>query len=217
MAQARRSIAPLTGAVFAVLYVGSFMIGGDVPDIEESSQEIVSFYDDNEGQQLIGTILLSLSAVFLLFFTSSLRSVLRSAEEDSGVLSTAAFGGGVVAATGLLISAGLTFAVVEAAKEVDQPTAAQTLHALSLNLFFPLAGGIVTLLVATGLASISTKAVPLWLGLAGLVIAVAVFTPLGFFGFLASIAWVLVTSIVLWVGTAVAPAPGAGPEQPIPR
>jgi hypothetical protein len=38
------------------------------------------------------------------------------------------------------------------------------------------------------------------LGWAALVIAVAAFTPAGFFAFLASIAWVLIVSIVLMRG-----------------
>ncbi len=204
MAQRWERWASLTGAVFAILLVVSFVVSGETPGVDDSAQEVVSFYSDNEAQVLIAAILSGLSAVFFLFFVGSLGSVLRSAEGATAGLSAVALAGGVVAAVGVLIFAGLMFTLGDAADTLE-PAAIQTLNALNADFFFPLAGGLATLLFATGLVAVRRRALPGWLGWAALVIAVATFTPLGFFAFLASIAWVLVASLVLAFGRGVAP------------
>lgn len=206
MSQAGGSRAALTGVASILLVVASFFIGGESPDTEASSQEIVSYFSD-EGKLTVATILLGLGAVLFLFFAGFLRSVLRSAEAPDGWLSAVAFGGGVAVSIGMLIFAGLSFTLIDAVDTLD-PAAVQAINALSFDLFFPLAGGIVTLLVAASLSSLQTKALPAWLAWAGLVIGVATFTPLGFFAFLASLAWVLVTSVVLLMRRAGARPPG---------
>jgi hypothetical protein len=206
MAQRQRSLAPLTGVVFVVLLVAAFITGGETPAVDDSAEEVVSFYQDNEAKVVIGSLLFGLGAVLFLFFTGVLRRVLRSAEGPTDWLSAVAFGGGVVAAVGMLIFAGLGFTLSDAADDLP-PAAMQTLNALSFDLFLPLAGGMVTLLVATGLSALKTKVLPQWLAWAALVLAVAGFTPVGFFAFLATILWVLVVSILLWrAGATPAPA-----------
>lgn len=211
MSQTRGSLAPLTGVVFVLLFVASFIVVGDAPDANDPVQEVVSFYTENDAETTIGALLFGVGAVFFLFFVGSLRSVLRTAEGGTGWLSNVAFAGGIVAAAGMLIFAGLGFTLGDVAEDLD-PGAVQAINALSFDLFFPLAGGIVVLLFASGLVSVRTEVLPRWLGWAGLVIAVASFTPAGFFAFLASIAWVLVVSILLWRGGTIparsAPATG---------
>lgn len=208
MAQRSERRALLTGAVFAVLLVASFVVSGETPGADDSVEEVVSFYSDNESEVVISAIVSGLSAVFLLFFVGSLGSLLRSAEGPTDALSAVARAGGVVAAVGVLIFAGLLFTLGDAADTLA-PEATQTLNALNADFFFPLAGGLATLLFATGLVAVRTRALPVWLGWSALVIAVAIFTPLGFFGFLASIAWILVTSVVLSLGRERAPTVSA--------
>lgn len=204
MAQRWERWVSLTGAVFAILLVVSFVVSGETPGADDSVQEVVSFYSDNESQVMISAILSALSAVFFLFFIGSLGSVLRSAEGATGGLSAVARAGGTVAAVGILIFAGLMFTLGDAADTLE-PEATQTLNALNADFFFPLAGGLATLLLATGLGAVRTRALPGWLGWAALVIGVATFTPLGFFAFLASILWVLVASLFLAFGRAGRP------------
>lgn len=194
----------MTGAVFAVLLVASFVVAGETPGADDSVEEVVSFYSDNESEVVISAILSGLSAVFLLFFVGSLGSVLRSAEGPTEGLSAVARAGGVVAAVGVLIFAGLLFTLGDAADTLE-PEATQALNALNADFFFPLAGGLATLLFATGLVAVQSRVLPGWLGWSALVIAVVTFSPLGFVAFLASIAWVLVTSVLLSFGRGRAP------------
>jgi len=188
--------ASLTGVVFTLLLVVSFVVAGETPGADDSIQEVVSFYSDNESQVVISAVLSGLSAVFFLFFVGSLGAVLRAAEGATPGLSVVARAGGVVAAVGILIFAGLLFTLGDAADTLE-PEATQTLNALNADFFFPLGGGIATFLFATGLVVVRRGGLPVWLGWAALVVAVAIFTPLGFFAFLAFIAWVLVASVVL--------------------
>jgi hypothetical protein len=189
----------LTGVVFVIFLVGSFVVSGETPGADDSTQEVVSFYSENDAEVMISAILSALSAVFFLFFVGGLASVLQFAEGPAAALSAVARAGGVVAAVGMLIFAGLMFTLGDAADSLE-PAATQTLNALNADFFFPLAAGMATFLLATGIVAVRTGALPPWLGWAALIIAVASFTPVGFFAFLASIAWVLVASILLGLG-----------------
>ena len=176
--------------------MASFVVGGETPGADESAAEAVEFYTDNDDKMMFSAILGGLSSVFLLFFVGTLRSVTRAGEGATAGLSSVVLAGGAVAAVGNLIFSGLSFTLGDAAADLE-PAAVQALSALNSDFFFPLAGGIATLLFACGLASVRGAALPAWLGWSAMVIAVAVFTPLGFFAFLASILWIVVTGIVL--------------------
>ena len=77
------------------------------------------------------------------------------------------------------------------------PEATQALNALDNNDWIPVAGGMGVFVLASGLAAVRYRALPRWLAWAGFVIGILVFTPAGFFAFLAAGIWTLVTSIVL--------------------
>ena len=70
--------APLTGVVAVVLLIASFAIGSDTPDFDDSGQEVIDFYVDNEGAQFAASLLEALGALFLLFFAGTLRSAARA-------------------------------------------------------------------------------------------------------------------------------------------
>lgn len=197
MAQAGRSFLPLTGALFAILFIAAFVVGGETPGADDPIEEVVAFYADNESSVFLNSVLGALGAVAFLFFVGHIRSVLRAAEGGPGTLSSVAAGGGIVAATGMLIFAGLGVSLTESTDNLE-PAVIQALNVLNQNFFFPLAGGIVTFLLASGIVGIRRGGLPSWLAWSAIIIAIAGFTPLGFFAFLASILWVLVASILLW-------------------
>ena len=96
----------------------------------------------------------------------------------------------------MLIFAGISFTLGDTVDTLD-PTGVHVLSVLNEDFFMPLAGGTCAMLFAAGLSVLRTGALPRWLGWAALVIAVASVTPAGFFAYLASLLWVLVTGIVL--------------------
>jgi hypothetical protein len=189
--------AALTGALFFVLVLLAFIIGGETPDIDDSPQKILTYFNDHDSKQMFASALLAWGTVALFFFLGVLRTTLHAAEEGLARLSAVAFGGGLVLGVGILCFAGFTFTLADAADHLT-PDAAQSLNALNDDFFFPLAAGLATLMIATGISSIRSRALPAWLAWIALVIGIVGVTPAGFFAFLAFGLWTLVTSILLW-------------------
>jgi hypothetical protein len=201
-------LAPLTGVLFVALAVIAFIVSGETPDADDSPQKILSFYIDNDTEQMFAAAFLAWATVAFLFFLGVLRSTLHAAEAGVARLSAVAFGGGLVLAVGMLSFAGFTFALADTADDGLTLQAAQALNALNTDFFFPVAAGLGTLMIATGLSSIRSRVLPPWLAWAALVIGVAAVTPIGFFAFLVFGLWTLVTSFLLWRAPATAaPAP----------
>jgi hypothetical protein len=205
---------PLTGVVFVVLVVISFAISGETPDFDDTGEEVISFYTDNEGSQFVSAILGAYAALFLVFFASILRGELRRREDGTGVLSTISFGGALLLAVGGLAFAGFTFTLADLADNDPDPGAMQALNALNGNFFFPVAVGTSAFLLGAGILMIRAGYLSTWIGWAAVVIGVLAVTPIGFFAFLAALAWVLVVSILLArepQARAAAPPPSPGP------
>ena len=205
----RSWLAPLTGVLFIVLVVIAFAIGGEPPSpSDESAQEIIDFYQDNEGEQIAAAALAAVGGTLFVFFGGYLRRVLRDAEGDRGILSAVAFAGIVIFALGIALDSTITFALADTADDID-PTAAQALSALWNNDFVPFAMGIQIFLFATGISVIRHGALPKWIGWIAILIAIVAVTPIGFAAFLGSGVLVLIMSVVLTMRARSAPATGA--------
>lgn len=189
-------IAPLTGVLAVALFVLAFIISGETPDTEDTAEEIVSFYVDDDSAQIAGSVLVAYGAVALLFFLGALRNRLRSEERAGSGLSAVAFGGGLLIAIGAALFAGINFTLADSADTID-PAAAQALNALNVDLFMPLAVGVVVFFLATGIAMVRGVGLPAWLGWVAIVIAIVGLTPVGFFAFLVGLAWIIVVSVLL--------------------
>ena len=62
-----------------------------------------------------------------------------------------------------------------------------------------------------GLVRKTTGGLPAWLGWFALVIGIVSITPLGFFGFLALLVWIVIASVVLFQQESPAPPAAAAP------
>jgi hypothetical protein len=227
MAERGRKFAPLSGVIAVLLFVIAAIVAGETPDFDEASEEVVSFYVEEESSQIVASILAAYGALFLIFFVGALRGALRRTEETSGGLSAVAFGGGLIAAVGVLIFAGISFTLADAADSLD-PAAAQALNALNGDFFIPLAVGMAALLIASGIGMVRGATLPSWLGWIAIVIGIAAITPAGFIAFLLGLVWIVVTGILLTLrpptgtsgpsarspGAAGSPAPSLGPPGP---
>jgi hypothetical protein len=215
--QQKRNFAPLTGALFVVLtLVAFFAIGGSTPEGDDSAQKVVSFYSDNESKEIIAAVALALAAVALIFFSATLRRCLEAASPDRGILPTAAFGAGIIAAGGFLTAATLHFALADYASDIDA-SAVQAINAIDADFFLPFVAGLATMILATSLWLVRNRSLlPTWLGWAGIIIFIVSFTPAGFIGFGLAGIWIIVVSVLLYlrdetttVGSPT-PAPTAG-------
>jgi len=212
--QRKRDLAPLTGALFVILtLIAFFAIGGNTPEGDDSAQKVVSFYSDHEAKEIVAAVVLALGAVALIFFAATLRQRLEAAGSDRGFLPMAAFGGGIVTAGGFLTAATVHFALADYAGDL-QPAAAQALNALDADFFLPFVAGLAALILATSLWLVTNRSLlPTWLGWFGIFIFIICFTPIGFIGFGLAGLWILIVSILLYLG---GPTAAAGPAAPTP-
>jgi hypothetical protein len=198
-------IGPLTGILFVVLAIVAFAVGGNTPDVNDSARDVVSFYVDNDSEQVIAAVLLALGCVALIFFLGSLRLVLRAAAGDQGGLSTVTLLGGLGIAVGVSIFAGIGFTLGDAADDLPA-SATLALNALNSDLFFPVAVGAATFNLGLGLAVLRHGGLPRLLGWLALVIGIAGLTPAGFFAFLAT------GIVIVWASVALT-MQAAAPES----
>lgn len=201
-------LAPITGAIFFVLLIVSFVISGEGPDAKDDPADIVDFYMDNEGTLLVGAFLAVAAATALVFFGAYIRKLIAEAAGRDEMLSSVAMVGFAIYATGIAIDATVVVALTSTAGDIE-PTSSQALSALYENDFVPFALGSLLLLLATGIAALKHGVLPRWLGWVAIVLAVLLVTPVGFIGFLGGGIWILVVSIVLTL-RAGETAPGAG-------
>ena len=204
-----KQIGPLTGILFVALVIVAFVVSGETPDVDDSAQTVVSFYVDNDSEQLIAAAVLALGCVALIFFLGSLRLVLRAAAGDQGGLSTVTLLGGLGIAVGSSIFAGIGFTLGDAADDLPA-SATLALNALNSDLFFPVAVGAATFNLGLGLAVLRHGGLPRLLGWLAIVVGIAGLTPAGFFAFLATGIVIVWASIAL---TMQAAAPESSPTS----
>ncbi len=192
MGRGKSWMVPLTGLAFFVLAIVGFMISGDTPDPGDPAQEIVDFYVDNEGSQVLGAILTALAGTLLVFFGAHLRAILREGEGKGDFLPTVLLAGAIIIAVGLAIDASIIFALTDTAEEID-PAAVQALSALYNNDFVPFAMGSQIFLLALGISVLSGGALPKWIGWIAIALAVIAVTPIGFVSF---IGWGILVAII---------------------
>jgi hypothetical protein len=195
-------LGPLTGLAFFVLVVVAFIgLWRNTPDIGDSTAKVVSFYKAHSDREQAGAFVLGIAGAFLVFFAAHLRSALRVAQPLSARLPNAAFGGGIVAATGFLAAAAVHLALAESAKKAHvSAQAVQALNVLDNDDFLLLAAGIAVMMLASGLALVRGAALlPRWLGWVAIVLGIVSFSPAGFFAFSLSGIWVATVSVLLFL------------------
>jgi hypothetical protein len=189
--------APLAGVVFVLCLAGA-IIGPSTPDINDSSAKIIAFYGKHRGELMVQAYFLGLGGLFLVAFFGSLTAHLRRMGADA--LARVALAGAVIMAVAMCL--GGTMNVLLTHKSVTMtPSTAQTLNLLNNDLpFVTLVVGLALATFATGIAVLSTKAMPAWQGWTALVIGLVAIAggPIGWFAIMASGLWVLALSITLY-------------------
>jgi hypothetical protein len=208
-------LAPLAGVLFFALALIGTVIIGDTPEFVDEPAEIASHYEENESEVLTANTMYLLGTVALLWFLGSLRSVLRRAEPLEGRLSAIALAGGTAGAALLFAAAATDMAgalrVMER-DEIDAQTASvyYDLSSVLFGLAAPMAFAV--LLLATAVATLRHGALPVWHAWISIALAIAMLVPpVGYIAMIVFIFWVLVTSILLYVGRpgVTTPAPAA--------
>ena len=188
----------LTGVGFVVFLIASFVVAGEPPTSDDSVQEIVDFYTDNEGQVFASVSLSMIAATFLVLFGGYLRKVLRAAEGEGHMLSSVVLAGATIVAVAAGIDGTLSVTLVETVDDID-PTALQAINAIWNNDYIPIALGAMIFSLSAGLSIVRHGALPKWFGWAAILFAVIAVTPIGFAGVIGTALWIIVVSIMLAV------------------
>jgi hypothetical protein len=204
-----RQLLPLSGVVSVLLILAAFIVVGETPEIDESTDQVLSYYEDNDNTLQWGALLLALGGFFFLLFSATVASLVRGVRAPGAASANVTLAGGIIFVVGVTIFAGLAFTAGDAVDDVKAGTI-ETIHALESDMFFTVAVGTGAFLLGAGIGTLRTDALPAWLAWAAIVIGVIAITPLGFFGFLALGIWTLIVSVMLFM-RAREPAAGGTP------
>lgn len=192
-------IAPVTGVAFVGLLTAAAVVIGQYSYLP-SGEEIAEFFADSARRVQIGAYLGALSAVFLVWFSGSVRTHLRPAEGGTGRLSAVAFGGGVAGAG--VIGAAFSILAVAGARGGAGDITPQTAMVLYdvygslVGIGAPIALG--ALVGAASLVALRTGALATWLAWPGAILAVGMISPFSYIFIGISLLWILALAIVLF-------------------
>ena len=204
----------LSGVVFAVLFLGGFLISGsDAPDYTATDQSWSTWAANSETRSRIGAFLTLLASFMFLPFTGALRSKFEGADalvRGSAQLARVLLSGALIGVTGIttavIIIAGATAPGAEADPVVSKAVASTTVGPFLVG-----AMGFAASLTAAGLLILRSGVFARWIAVVALVggagFFISFFTLIagpskdsifgyGFFpGFLGLTTWSIATSV----------------------
>ena len=202
--------APLTGVLFFIVAVVAILIEGEPPAGDEELAEVIEFWTENDTENVVSAILAAYATVLFLWFAGCVRANIACVERPGSRLASTAMAGAAVFAAGVLLNSGLQVIAADTVGDVS-PEVTQTLSALYDGMYFPLAGGLATFLLASGLGAVRHGAFDPWLGRIAIGLGVLCLTPAGIVGFMGGLVWVGLAGAVLFRKAAEPPTRPAAP------
>jgi hypothetical protein len=193
------------GPLFAALFIGvGFFLTGDEPGEKSSGATVMKFYNAHQGRGMISVFGTPLLVAFLLLFASGLRARSRQ-QGKSDVGATVMVAGAVLWASGILLGSTVELALVSSSHH-KQADVAHVLNVLNNADWLPFIAGIAIFMIGAGLAILTSRFAPRWLGWVAIVAGVVSLAgPGGFIGFFVAPVWMLVVGIMLAVRREDAP------------
>jgi hypothetical protein len=194
-----RKLFPLSGIAFVGLALLTILaLSGSTPGTSDSTAEIARFYDENEVRQFITPFAFAATVPFLILFAVGLARAISARADASAPWGQVAVGGAILVGAVILMTAAVHFALLDAATQ-DQ-VASEAVIALNFvdgSTWVAFNAGFgVMMLGAAGLLLSAGVMRPL--GWIALVLGIAAFIPVAdFFALLATLIWIVVTSVAL--------------------
>lgn len=186
---------PLAGVLFGIIIAIGFVATGETPETDDNVEKIFDYYDDG-GKVLVGILLLAIGAILFMLFASALRTHMRSTGKEW--LATLSFAGAVIFVVGLAGFATSQFSLAQAADDKNME-ALQSLNYIDNSNFPPAVIGIALLYIGVGWHTLSSRALPAWLGWVSLIVGLlAMAGPVGFLAFLLVMPWSVLMGILLY-------------------
>jgi hypothetical protein len=190
---------PLTGALAGLaLAAGVLLTRDELSGDDPTTQAIAAWYGSHSTVTTIaGLVCAPLFALFLLFFTASLRGLLRSGEAEESVYSTVVAAAAPLVAFAILLMSWIDVAA-NSAVDHGHDDIAQTLYAVGQYAWLPWGAPTAALLLAAGLGGLRTATLSRLHGWLSVILGVIAISPVGFVSFLVLPLWLIGTGIVLF-------------------
>lgn len=189
------------GLVFVVLSIVSLVVNPVADALGDEASVVAEKLAENQAGALVSVAVGVLAALALVWFAASLRSTLRQAEGEAGVLSEVAFAGGVMAGVTILVSSALTRTAAEFVRRQGDSEGARLAASLEEStMAVATAFALALLMGATFVIALRHRAIPRWLawvGAVGAALSLVPIYPIFVFGVLIALFWVAALSIVL--------------------
>ena len=191
-------LTPLSGIVFvAALIVGFFVLSSGGPQVTDSAQTISSYYADHHQKAEVTVGVIAVGLVFLAIFIAFLYGHLKAAETSGNLWSTLMLIGGIAGIATFFVAGGVHVAIADGGTHGFGLDAMVALNALDNDMLIAFVVGLGLMLIGVAVATITTVALPKWLGWAALVLGILSFTPIWWAGAALALIWIIVVSIVL--------------------
>jgi hypothetical protein len=204
----------LTGVAAVVFwFVGIIVIEGvgDTPGEDATAEQVAAYFESEEGSIYVGTLLLIVGSLLLIWFAGSLRSAIAVAEGGVARVATIVFGAAVAKAVFDIAFVAPQISGAFGANESDAPLtpeAAQALWVASDGFFVAAEYTAALVVVATAVGVLRTRVLPAWLAWIGVALAVILLVPpIGWAGLIFGFPlWLLIASVLLWRAESTAAA-----------
>ncbi len=199
MEQKLQRYGPLGAILGIALVLVSFVVHGKWASTEESAQEIADLYVQNQDRVFMGSWLGILGALSMLVFGMCMSQRVRDTGEQ--LLGMLVAGATLIAVAGMAVDSTLRAGLSIQADNMS-PEAMKTMHAIWDAFFWPMHAGMATLVLAIGLAALSSGLLPKWLGWIGVVAFVVAMIPAPtmFAGIILSLLFMVITSLMMTFG-----------------
>lgn len=203
MEQKLQRYGPLGAILGIILVFVSFAVHGRWASTEESAQEIADLYVQNQDRVFMGSWVAILGALCVLVFGMCMSQRVRDTGQQ--LLGMLVAGATLIAVTGLAVDSALRAGLSIQADNMS-PEAMKTTHAIWDAFFWPMHAGMATLVLAIGLAALSSGLLPKWLGWIGVVAFVVAMIPAPtmFVGIILSLLFMIITSVMVTFGKSLA-------------
>ncbi len=191
-------LAPLSGIVFvAALIIGFFVLSNGGPQVTDSAQTISSYYVDHHQRAEFVVGVIAVGLVFLAIFIAFLYDHLKAAETSGNLWSTLMLIGGIAGIATFFAAGGVHVAIADGGTHHFGLDAMVALNGLDNDMLIAFVFALGLMLIGVAGATLTTLALPKWLGWAALVLGVLCFTPVWWAGAALGLVWIVIVSIVL--------------------
>jgi hypothetical protein len=188
-------LAPLTGLVFAVMMVVSFVSIPTEPKPKSSGLHVIAFFTAHRSSERAGAVVGTVALALFVCFAGSLYNTIRQAGRGEALGAVALVGAGLFA-VGLMLSGSLTWALTDSPAHLS-PATAQGINTVAYDMVLPIIGGLLLFGTAMGIAVVRGRWLPAWMGWLLIVLGVAAASPAFPIALFGLVLWSAVASVVL--------------------